>query len=126
MFRSTCLAAAPLLMLAACAAHQPPGAGAPASARPTTPSGTAEAMCPRPTYPTGPRLAGLSGQTVIEYFVTADGTITQARVAQSSGSEDLDQLARFAVLACRGATPGTVKGVPTAMWGRVTYEWRLE
>ncbi len=94
---------------------------------PSTSAGRGESeTCRKPVFPVELRRAGASGATVIEYFAAADGTVEKAQVLKSSGFEALDQLALSSVLSCKRVTPGTVKGVPTAMWSKVTFSWELK
>jgi protein TonB len=126
MLRLNFFALVPLLMFAACSTPERTGSAAPVPIRTVVKAEQGEGSCPKPTYPASARLAGQSGQTVIAFFVNVDGAVTDALVVKSSGSEALDEQARLAVLACKGAKPATVNGVPIGAWGRVTYEWRLE
>lgn len=83
------------------------------------------ATCPTPPYPRLARRRGLEGLTVLLLQVAADGRVTSARVAESSGHAILDEAALAAVRAWR-LTPATEDGRAIADTIRVPMRFRLE
>jgi protein TonB len=80
----------------------------------------------KPPYPPGPVRLKQEGVTGLSLCVGANGRVTQATLASSSGVTALDEAALKWIRNVR-FSPGTLDGVTEAMCGhRVTYEWRLE
>ena len=79
----------------------------------------------RPTYPAAARADGVEGHVVLEYRVTADGTVEAPRVVESSPPGVFDGVALAAVRSWRyrpfddGSGPRAVEGV------RSRLEFRL-
>lgn len=64
-------------------------------------------------YPMDAAQKGITGKTVVEFIILADGTLTGSRILQSSGNEDLDIEAIRAVNTLKeGWTPGMSEGKP--------------
>ena len=82
-------------------------------------SHTEKATCKKPDYPTEARRKGQEGNATIEFLLSTEGFITEARVLRSSGFPLLDQAALIAVVSCRG-----VPGV-TELRSKVAYRWAL-
>jgi TonB family protein len=80
--------------------------------------------CKLPEYPTEARRLAQEGRAVIEYVMSKEGFIVEAKVFRSSGHPLLDQVSMVAVVSCRGV-PGSLNGAPLEMRSRVTYVWKL-
>lgn len=79
-----------------------------------------------PVYPSASVRAHEQGVTELQVCVSAQGRVTQASVAKSSGFSRLDDAARKWVQSAR-FTPGTIGGVAQSMCGHtVAYEWNLK
>ena len=64
-------------------------------------------------YPMEAAKNGITGKAVVEFLILADGTLTGARILQSSGHDDLDVEAIRAVNSLNeGWTPGMSDGKP--------------
>lgn len=64
-------------------------------------------------YPMDAAQKGITGKTVVEFIILADGTLTGSRILQTSGNEDLDIEAIRAVNTLKeGWTPGMNDGKP--------------
>ncbi|MEY4506990.1 MAG: hypothetical protein RL297_1568 [Pseudomonadota bacterium] len=80
---------------------------------------------PRPPYPALSKRLGEQGQVVIKVWVNINGEVTEGSVKTSSGFGRLDAIALSTVLRWRFA-PGSVNGVPQAMWVNVPVRFVLE
>nr|WP_218626990.1 energy transducer TonB [Sodalis sp. dw_96] len=83
---------------------------------------------PPDTPPDYPRLARRShqqGTVMLNVPVTVDGAASEVNIAQSSGSDALDDAARQAVRRWR-FIPAKRGGEPVAGWVRVPVVFRLE
>jgi len=79
-----------------------------------------------PVYPSASVRAQEQGTTELQVCVSAQGRVTQANVAKSSGFSRLDEAAAKWVQSAR-FTPGTIGGVAQSMCGHnVVYEWSLK
>jgi len=87
--------AALILLLAACACSRQ--ADAPAAPPVPPPTPVAAVDTPPPPYPLELACAGVEGQSVLKVQVGPEGRPTAIDVVRSSGSEQLDLLAREAV-----------------------------
>ena len=74
-------------------------APAPRQARVDAPPRTRQAI--RPKYPPGAQERGEQGDVTLEFVVTAEGTVGEVRVVQSSGFRELDDAAVGAVKKAR-------------------------
>jgi len=82
----------------------------------TLPSSMADYLSnPPPTYPTLSLRLSEQGKVVVRVLIGKNGRALDARIAQSSGFDRLDQAALRAVLNWR-YMPGTVDGQPQDMW----------
>ncbi|MFP5393240.1 MAG: energy transducer TonB, partial [Gammaproteobacteria bacterium] len=70
--------------------------------------------CAKPEWPKADLRAGHTGAVTIRFLVSADGTVTDSKIVQSSGYDSLDQAARNALATCRFA-PASDPGA-TATW----------
>jgi TonB family protein len=106
--------------LAAC--HTPPSFGAPpVIASPDLNPGT----CSPPIYPPQSRRAEESGRVRVEFRMSSQGEVLDAKVIESSGHPRLDQAAVQTVMSCKGR-PGTKDGVPIEATGRVEYTFEIQ
>ncbi len=79
----------------------------------------------KPVYPVASIRAQEQGVSGIEVCVGANGRVTSASLARSSGFARLDEAAMRWVRQAR-FTPGTISGSPSPMCGHeVYYEWNL-
>jgi TonB family protein len=75
-------------------------------------------------YPRAATREHRGGDNTVAYTIEGDGSVTNVTLTQSSGSEDLDDLA----VACAGArryAPPTVGGKPARVQWHARFEWRL-
>lgn len=90
------------------------------------PVGTPDlSTCPTPVYPDGAAARKAEGTTRMAFLVGADGVVRSAKVLRSSGSLDLDEAARTALVKCR-FHPGAVDGTPVEAWTQLAYVWMLQ
>lgn len=79
-----------------------------------------------PIYPAAELRKGNQGVSTLEVCVSANGRVTSATLANSSGHPGLDNAALKWVRTAR-FTPGKLDGVPQATCGHdVVYEWNLK
>ena len=91
------------------------------TAPPTSPS---ILSAPDPKYPESARRANIEGTVGVELVIGAQGSVTSAWVAESSGNAALDQAAVDAVYRWRFA-PGTLNGSPVETRSRVRVNFDL-
>lgn len=91
------------------------------TAPPTSPS---ILSAPDPKYPESARRANIEGTVGVELVIGAQGSVTSAWVAESSGNAALDQAAVDAVYRWRFA-PGTLNGSPVETRSRVRVNFGL-
>ena len=89
------------------------------------PSLDASISNPPPTYPEASRRAGEQGIVGVVITIAPDGSVTAARVAQSSGYTSLDEAALMAVHRWR-FRPGTRDGAPVVATIRTAVHFRLQ
>lgn len=80
---------------------------------------------PVPGYPGLARKRGYDGVVLLDVMVTADGTVSEMKMAESSGYAVLDRAALAAVGKWLFA-PGVKGGRKVAMWVRVPVRFELE
>jgi protein TonB len=106
----------------------------PVAAPPPAPVARAVVVAPRPNprrpfgsaeefYPPASKRAGEEGSVVVQLYVTEEGRVADAKVAESSGFPRLDEASLKYVKTWR-LLPGTSDGKPVAMWHsfRVTFK----
>ena len=104
----------------------PPTAGETPKPTPRGESRNAQILSqPRPAYPSDARDDGVEGTVVLTVSIDAQGHVTSAKVAQSSGDRRLDRSAAEAVGRWTYA-PSLKDGLPVASSVRVRVEFRLE
>jgi protein TonB len=79
---------------------------------------------PRPGYPERALRLGLEGRVLVRLFVSAEGEVVRAVVAETSGSRLLDGAALGALRRWRFA-PATLRGAPVAAAVLVPVEFRI-
>jgi protein TonB len=113
-----------------------PAAPVQAEAPPADPSANSGAMrnaeladangCAKPAYPMNALRNGETGTVTLALLIGADGKVNTSRVAQSSGSRDLDRAAVNALSLCRFKPAISASGTPQAGWAHLAYVWRLD
>jgi protein TonB len=79
----------------------------------------------RPEYPRLAKSAGLTGTVWVKVLVDKDGTVRQAMVGKSSGTQALDEAA-VAVAPKNKFKPGIQNGRPVACWATYRVDFNLE
>lgn len=78
----------------------------------------------KPVYPRLAEQAGIEGTVWIKVLVISDGSVREAVVYKSSGTESLDEAAVEAAKKCR-FKPAIQNGRPVAMWVAFPYNFEL-
>jgi protein TonB len=103
--------------------------GVPAQLGRHTPLRTAPVVdltrCEKYPYPPEAKKAGRAGTVRLAVVIDVDGSVLQSKIERSSGSLDLDEAARRAMLYCT-FRPATVDGVPERSRASVEYQWKIE
>ncbi|WKZ11218.1 MAG: energy transducer TonB [Gammaproteobacteria bacterium] len=79
-----------------------------------------------PAYPPQSKRLGEEGATVLRLHIDAEGKVTDAQVAQSSGFPRLDEAAVKHAMRSWRFLPGTEDGKPVAMWYEFRVVWKIE
>jgi periplasmic protein TonB len=79
-----------------------------------------------PEYPPVSRRLGEQGSAILQVLVGVDGRVVEAKLAQSSGFDRLDQAALDGVKANYRFIPGMVDGTPQPMWFTFKFTWKLK
>jgi TonB family protein len=104
----------------------PPAAGETPKPTPRGESRSAQILSqPRPLYPSDARDDGVEGTVVLTVSIDAQGHVTSAKVARSSGDRRLDRSAAEAVGKWTYA-PSLKDGLPTESSIRIRVEFKLE
>jgi protein TonB len=90
----------------------------------TAPSVSAKHTCRTPDYPPASERLGEEGAVQLSFLINPDGKVADSRVEKSSGFQRLDQAALAALSRCT-FEPGTVNGVPQAVWFTMRYVWKI-
>jgi len=80
--------------------------------------------CPAPRYPLIARARGWQGTVRVGLSVSADGSVTEASLRESSGYRVLDRAAVAVARRSRFAPPAS-RGMPSPLRGRIDYLFRL-
>jgi len=80
----------------------------------------------KPDYPTMSSRLGESGTTGLNLYINADGRVTEANIASSSGYTRLDDAAIKHAIRNWVFTPCTENGKAVACWHQTKLVWRLE
>ena len=78
-----------------------------------------------PEYPKAARQAGIEGQAVVQITILEDGSVSDAKILQSSGNETLDQSALTAAKAFK-FSPGKVENKAVKTQVSVPFQFRLD
>lgn len=90
-----------------------------------TPANIDWSTCDTPAYPTVSIRRGEEGNVTMAFDISPDGSASNGRVVESSGSRRLDSRALDAVGKCR-FTPATQDGVATDGEAQVRFAWKLQ
>jgi len=80
------------------------------------------AACDAPGYRLDWLADDQKGDVVLSMLVNADGKVTDAKVAESSGYAKIDRASLRAGSKCK-FSPGTRNGEAVASWVQVKYSW---
>lgn len=83
---------------------------------------TDPANCERPSLPESAERRRLSGHVILAVKIEADGRVTEARVARSSGTPILDQVALEGARKCHFVA-ATIDKVPVPSWMPFRFSW---
>jgi protein TonB len=81
---------------------------------------------PKPPYPMLARRMGMQGTVVLRVHVRADGSVAEAALAQSSGSQLLDDSALKTVREQWRFLPARLDGTPVESWVEVPIRFVLD
>lgn len=90
-----------------------------------TPANIDWSTCDTPAYPTVSIRRGEEGNVTMAFDISPDGSASNGRVVESSGSRRLDSRALDAVGRCRFA-PATQDGVAIDGEAQVRFAWKLQ
>lgn len=79
----------------------------------------------QPPYPASARRAGTEGTVELSLYVLVSGRIGEAKVARSSGSNELDEAAMREALRAWRLIPQRVDGVTVAAWHNIAVTFQL-
>lgn len=91
----------------------------------TKPKQTAKGLS-KPEYPRDSIRLGEEGVTGLNLYITEDGKVAQAQVANSSGSERLDQAAVSHAQRSWKFVPCMQGDKPVACWHQLNFRWKIE
>lgn len=83
------------------------------------------ALCAKPKYPRAALMKDAEGTVTIKFSIGVDGDAKDATIWTSSGSMDLDEAAREAILKCH-FKPAIVDGKPVEAQTKLQYVWSLQ
>jgi TonB family protein len=115
------IAAAVLVSAKTFANDMPQQAAAPVIVEPTMMT----AGCVVPIYPPRAARNDEAGIVLLGFLVSANGTLEQAKIINSSGVPVLDEGALTPLSKCK-FTPGTIDGKPATMWMGIHYSWLID
>ncbi len=81
--------------------------------------------CAAPEYPEAAEDMEQTGTSVLQFLISASGTVIQSRVASSSGHASLDEAAVAALSQCRFSPAIGADGKPQEAWTSIRYVWQL-
>jgi len=79
-----------------------------------------------PKYPKEAARLGQQGTTELNLNIAEDGSVTDARIASTSGSDLLDQTIATHALRHWRFTPCMEEGKPISCWHKFTFQWNIE
>ena len=85
---------------------------------------SARHSCRTPEYPPASEHLGEEGTVRLSFLIGIEGRVADSRVDKSSGYKRLDEAALAALSRC-SFEPGTVNGVPQALWFSMNYVWKI-
>jgi TonB family protein len=85
----------------------------------------ARATCEKPKYPEAARRREQQGTVTMKFLIGVDGSVLDAKIAQSSGFPLLDEAALVGVVKCP-FDAAMVDGKPEQTWVQVKYVWTLQ
>jgi TonB family protein len=85
----------------------------------------ARATCVKPTYPEAARRRDQQGAVTMKFLIGVDGSVLDAKIAQSSGFPLLDEAALAGIAKCPFEA-AMVDGKPEQTWVQVKYVWTLQ
>ncbi|MBA5638561.1 TonB family protein [Duganella sp. LX20W] len=85
----------------------------------------ARATCEKPKYPEAARRREQQGTVTMKFLIGVDGSVLDAKIAQSSGFPLLDEAALAGVAKCPFEA-AMVDGKPEQTWMQVKYAWTLQ
>jgi protein TonB len=80
----------------------------------------------RPQYPREALRLGEEGVVGLNLYITEDGKVAQAQVANTSGSERLDQAAVSHAQRSWKFIPCMQGDKPVACWHQLNFRWKIE
>ncbi len=81
--------------------------------------------CTPPEYPPAAEEMQQTGRTVLQFLISPEGAVLNARIARSSGHDVLDQTAKQALSACKFRPAVGADGQPQEAWTSIAYDWTL-
>ena len=82
--------------------------------------------CKPPQYPKRALRAEQEGDVTLQFLLETDGSVLDSRIAQSSGTPDLDAAARLALSACFGIAPSEKNQLKQRAASTLQFAWRLD
>ena len=82
------------------------------------------ASCPSPAYPMNAYRNGESGTVLVALQVAGDGRVVDSKIQKSSGSSDLDKVARKALTQCKFRPAGD--GPADPVWTTLSFVWTID
>jgi periplasmic protein TonB len=79
--------------------------------------------CAQPEYPEEAQDMGESGRTILQFLISSDGSVLNARIASSSGHSLLDETAERALSDCKFRPAIGADGKPQEAWASIAYDW---
>ncbi|MDE1172262.1 MAG: energy transducer TonB [Parvibaculaceae bacterium] len=93
---------------------------------PTAPRSDPSHKNAQPEYPPAARRFGEEGRVVMRLYILPNGSVGQAEIVRSSGSDRLDQAALDEAKASWRFLPATQDGKPVAAWLQAAVVFKLE
>lgn len=81
--------------------------------------------CAAPQYPDSAYDMGETGTSVLQFLISANGSVEQSRIASSSGHAVLDDAALAALAQCHFEPAIGADGQPQQSWATIPFVWQL-
>ncbi len=81
--------------------------------------------CTPPEYPQAAEDMEQTGTSVLQFLISATGSVVSSRVASSSGHASLDEAAVAALSQCKFKPAIGADGQPQESWTSIRYVWQL-